>query len=565
MQLKDILSFKKESFFNGAVQADWFYDEEKSKIVSESYVFHGTKYFGVHESDVDTSNHSLIDTVSFAKTIMNKLYEDKDSSRFMLTIAGYGAGKSHLAVTLGNLISRHNTALSSRIIDNMISADDTHGEIFERHQQKKNLVIVLNGMNNFNLDFEIIKSCKLALKQHHLNEDIIENMTESYNVASHFLNQNFDLLGTKFDEYAQSSKYQSYSGNILKEKLMVNIQSDIEAFNIVNEVYKAINGSYIRWDDGITGARVLAKLCDELCHKQEIFENIVILFDEFGRYIEYTASNPKVAGDAALQQIFECVQNANGKMLFAGFIQSDLNAYMQRISENTNVIRYVGRYEASDKYYLSSNFETVLANLITKTDKYQSIISQTLTANYGGELKRLYGSITRWIGTSTKKAVWTKETIFNQLIIKGCFPIHPLTIWLLTNLSAWMQQRSTLTFVETLIQEKSNMEVDTSTLLDMYAYPIQIIDSPIFYELYNAEEKGLQNSQHCLLYKEILTKYEDRLSSFDINVLKSLVIINIAKFNIYDKEFLDTVRYHHNKNVVGSKLLEVIRESDDRN
>ena len=39
----------------------------------------------------------------------------------------------------------------------------------------------------------------------------------------------------------------------------------------------------------------------------------------------------------------------------------------------------------------------------------------------------------------------------------------------------------------------------------------------------------------------------------------------LKQFNIYDKEFLDTVRYHHNKNVVGSKLLEVIRESDDRN
>lgn len=39
----------------------------------------------------------------------------------------------------------------------------------------------------------------------------------------------------------------------------------------------------------------------------------------------------------------------------------------------------------------------------------------------------------------------------------------------------------------------------------------------------------------------------------------------LKKFNIYDKEFLDTVRYHHNKNIVGSKLLDIIRESDNRN
>ena len=39
----------------------------------------------------------------------------------------------------------------------------------------------------------------------------------------------------------------------------------------------------------------------------------------------------------------------------------------------------------------------------------------------------------------------------------------------------------------------------------------------------------------------------------------------LKQFNVYDKVFLDTVRYHHNNNVVGNKLLEIIRESDNRN
>lgn len=40
---------------------------------------------------------------------------------------------------------------------------------------------------------------------------------------------------------------------------------------------------------------------------------------------------------------------------------------------------------------------------------------------------------------------------------------------------------------------------------------------------------------------------------------------NILKhFNIYDKEFLDTVRYHHS-NKINNKLLDIIKESDNRN
>ena len=39
----------------------------------------------------------------------------------------------------------------------------------------------------------------------------------------------------------------------------------------------------------------------------------------------------------------------------------------------------------------------------------------------------------------------------------------------------------------------------------------------------------------------------------------------LKQFNTYDKEFLDTVRYHHSNKISGSKLLDVIRESDNKN
>lgn len=52
--------------------------------------------------------------------------------------------------------------------------------------------------------------------------------------------------------------------------------------------------------------------------------------------------------------------------MFIGFIQYELEAYLSHIDKTSNVIRYVGRYSASEKYYLSSNFETILANLLEK-------------------------------------------------------------------------------------------------------------------------------------------------------------------------------------------------------
>ena len=45
MKLGEILEFKRELYFEGAVQADWFYDREKAVRVAENFVFHGSDYF----------------------------------------------------------------------------------------------------------------------------------------------------------------------------------------------------------------------------------------------------------------------------------------------------------------------------------------------------------------------------------------------------------------------------------------------------------------------------------------------------------------------------------------
>ena len=103
MKINDIVSFSKESFFNGAVQTEWFYDDTKVATIAESYVFHGPQYYGVSSKDVEAGAHHLLDTASFAKNLTDKLYSTKPNNSFVMTIAGYGTGKSHLAVCLGAL------------------------------------------------------------------------------------------------------------------------------------------------------------------------------------------------------------------------------------------------------------------------------------------------------------------------------------------------------------------------------------------------------------------------------------------------------------------------------
>lgn len=92
-----------------------------------------------------------MDTCSYAKLISDKL-NSENGNPLMLTIAGYGTGKSHMAVTLGKLFENKDPDIVNRILSNMRSADKVIAEQIKTDNDKKNLVLVLNGMKDFNLN-----------------------------------------------------------------------------------------------------------------------------------------------------------------------------------------------------------------------------------------------------------------------------------------------------------------------------------------------------------------------------------------------------------------------------
>lgn len=544
MQIRELVQFSKERCFNGAVQTEWFYDRDRVEKVIESYVFHGPKYFGVSERDVDLGSHKLIDTASFALNIAKKLEAESPSNNFVLTVAGYGAGKSHLAVSLAALFSG-NPILSRIVTSNIALADKEIAAEVVSANKKKNLVIVLNGMNNFNLDAEVLKYVRLALAQNNLDDSILKALTKSYDIAKQFTEKTFDICQQQFEK-AASQHGISLKAQKLKELILNTIESSNHTLELVNDVYTEITGDTISWDRGLSAGDILTALYQNLCGHEKPFNKILVMFDEFGRYIEYAASNPTVAGEAALQQIFEAVQTANGGIIFVGFVQSELDAYLARIEKTSNIIRYVGRYKASENLFLSSNFETILANLLQKIDKsaYERVIGNALT-HYEHFHSNIASAINRWDRSALKKGVWTDRQLYTNIILKGCYPLHPITVWLLSNMNSWMQQRSAIAFAAEMVERISDDSIDSTWL--PYVYPINIVDSSIYNEMLNSEEKGLVQSQHCMLYRDIMVKIGDKLATNELIALKAILVVNIARFIFYNRDdAITALRYCSN-------------------
>jgi hypothetical protein len=526
MRIGDIIGFREDLFFEGAVQVDWFYNPSKGAKVASSFVFHGREYFGI--SDEQTGS-KMTDTVSFLKIITNKIEDDQRGNPFTLAIAEYGTGKSHLAVTLAQVLSGKDYMPDTykKVIDNIRRIDSETVKTIEGTGEKPNLVLAINGMRDFNLHYEILRAAGRSLRLYGYSDDNLKKLNRAHETAFRFLERNIDSNILLFEQKALDFDWHQ-KGTELAEKLRMALAEDKTAFDIINGVYEEINGHEIRWDEGVSANSVLETLLAEYCGISGTFNKIVIIFDEFGRYLEYASSaNSAQSGDSALQQIFEAVQNADGNIQMINFIQSDIKAYLQRVDKTRNISRYIGRYDASDKYHLSSNLETVFANLIDRKDKeaFETYIKSWQKRNKDTWID-IYSKIDKWLPL---KGLWKDKGLFDRVIVEGIYPLHPISTYMLTGLSGYLQNRSSLTLVNTHITALSAYELLENQECPL-VLPEQLLNGDLYSEMLVAEQEGRQLSRHCIRYDNILRKSGDKFSENMCKVLRANLVLKLLRF-----------------------------------
>lgn len=532
MELGKIIEFRKDLYFEGAVQADWFYSKEKAAKVAENFVFHGKQYYGVEDQGIGAKKR--IDTISFVRELVEKLNDDR-SNALSLAIADYGTGKSHLAVTLAQIFSGSQYMPESykRILENIASIDDEAASVIKENTQGRNFVMVLNGMRDFNLHSEILRAAQRSLSLYGLSDDCLKKINRAVQTAELFFERNIEGSFELFFDAAQKRGW-TYSESELIDRIKERLMTDEEAFEIVNEVYQKINGQEIRWDEGLSASSILEMLVSEFCGMNGLFDHIIILFDEFGRYLEYASGvNAAKSGESGLQQIYELTQktqNVEGYLHVINFIQSDIKTYLQRVDQTKNISRYIGRYDESEKYYISSNLETVFANLIQRKDKveFKNEIVSWLDEEED-TWKKLFEDMNKWLPT---KGMWKEYALFRKVAVEGIYPLHPISTYMLTNLSDYLQNRSSLTLISRYIDEYADLEVSNHPCV----LPEQLINGDLYTEMLSAEQEGRQKTQQCIKYDNVLAKIGDKLSEKSHAILRSNLILRILRFKTISYE-----------------------------
>jgi hypothetical protein len=520
-RLGDIVAFRGDRLFHGAVNVDWFgSDDGRSESASAAFVFHGPRYHGVQQEDVGTSHgHTLVDTASLARTVVRQAY-GVESQAFTLAIAGYGTGKSHLALTLATLLDGPSGSTAQRVLSALTAADEAIGSevsaILAEAKQQPCLVVALNGMQSFDLTAEVTRQLVRRVQERGIDSRPFDDLRPRFGQAVSLIRMSNPEIVNELIQYCET--------DTIEEVVFALGQQDERVYSKVHEFF-AQRGMAIRALAGESVREVLDVAVREYCGKGKPFQSLVILFDEFGRYMEFATVRSHIAGSGALQDLFETIQSHEGMASFVGFIQFELNAYVQRIAPEyrNEILRYVTRYQAAKRVYLSINLETLLASLLEKRKP------QELEARFGSPESRRESvsamqRLRRWFPQASNHRLWTDPVEFHEVVRRGCWPLSPFSTWFLFYLASagkHLQERSALGLLGDALSrhEGVTVPIDPSWALA----PVDLWSDALHNELLSSEEGGQQGAvAHA--FASVDARHGSRLTSDQRRILQTVVL-----------------------------------------
>ena len=528
--LNDIVDLREDRLFEGAIDVEWLIrDRDKAKRAAESFVFHGPTYHGVSQHDVGTAHgHKLIDSATFVQRVIQRT-DGTDDAPFTLAIAGYGTGKSHLAVTLAILLSEPTGMTADRILANIEAADDSISQDVRQSLSdlgKPVLVVALNGMSNFEMASELTRQIMDQLNSHSVDSRALDELRPRFKMAANLV---------QYMPEAESTLLASQCAVSTKNALIQKLKQQDETIYAKVYEYFAGKGIPIKAIGDETVKDVLETVCQEYCGDGRPFHRVLILFDEFGRYAEFATTRSQVAGSGVLQHLFEGIQSNSSKATFVGFIQFDLNTYVQRMAQDfrNEILRVSTRYQSADKAYLSINLETLIANLLEKkepavlSEHFDSIKSRRRSAD-------LVDKMNAWFPQTRNHRLWCDPDSFHQVVSKGCWPLSSYASWLLFHLAAGgqhLQQRSALALLGEAFERSKDRELEN---LDWTMAAVDLWSDSLQTELLTAEESGsLGTITHA--YANVMARSGHQFSEDERRLLLAAVLASKLGVSVRDR------------------------------
>lgn len=458
---------------------------------------------------------SFIPTASALEIIEDIMLSTAPSShdRARILIGSYGKGKSHLILVILSLLMYKDNSMFDRLL---MYIQEYNQELFQfiidYIRSDKKLLPVIIPANSGSLSQSFLLAMQKTLELFDLNDlipethfayvvETINNWKDNYKTTYQRFKNELNEPVSEFIDRLKSFDYSAYS---MFEELYPSLTSggEFNPFNVIDVI-----GLY----EDVT---------KELKHKG--YDGIYVIYDEFSKFLEADITKINSVDIRLLQDFAEkCNRSQEAQMHILLISHKDISNYIDKLPKR-KVDGWRGVSERFTRIEIKNDFFQIYQIIATVIGQ-DKVYFDKFFEKYISEFDNMY--ITYQAGTVFSEM--DEQQLKN--IVYNCYPLHPVTTFILPRLSEQVAQneRTLFTFLSSKnkntlfdVVSKTDKSLPIVTPDCLYDYFEPVIKN----ESYKSDIYKLWKISNNILRKLAQNKYNE----LGAKIIKTLAVIYIA-------------------------------------
>ena len=454
---------------------------------------------------------SFIPTASACRLIENLFMSvaPNSTNRAKILVGAYGRGKSHIVLMTLALLSRKDFSLFKKFFTeaHVLLPEFVKYVKDYANDDRRLLPVVITG-NTVDLAQSFLQALYAALQK----EGLAGLMPQTNMQGA------IDIIKMWHDDYPDTlHKFESLTGRSLDEFVAALSNFDMEAYREFIEMYPALtSGSRFNNFAGLNVVDVYEQVAAGL--RENGYDGLYVVYDEFSKYLEASIAEATESDVKLLQDFAEkCNRSGDNQIHLLLICHKDIANYIDgKLSkERVDGWRGVsGRFEHIEiRNGFAQSYELIESSIIKDRAKWKSFSEKN------AESFQLLES------QSVSANLIDKDNA--AMVIRGCYPLHPVTTFLLPRISEKVAQNERTLFTYLTSGEKNSFDSAYSDLNDemlSFVTPDGLYDyfEPLFRrETYTSEIHSLY-----VLTTRILARF-DR-TTLESKIVKTLMLFYVV-------------------------------------
>ena len=434
------------------------------------------------------------------------------TDRARILIGAYGRGKSHIILVLLSLLFKKDKAQFAALLDKMKTANPKLYEYTEEYLNsgRKLLPIVVSGSSS-----SLTQSFLYALQQALNDENLSGIMPDTHFKASVNAIENWK------EEYPETyEKFLSALDEPIEDFILSLKEYNVGAYERFIDLYPSLtSGSSFNPFLGFDVVELYEKVVDKL---SEIgYDGVYIVYDEFSKYLESSIGNATISDIKLLQDFAEkCTRSGKKQMHLMLICHKDIANYIDNNlpKEKVDGWRGVsGRFTHTTLHNNFSQMYEIISAVIKKEPSFWSGFTSE-NKNRFSELEERY---------KANGLIDSKNDDGVKAAIYGCYPLHPISTFILPRLSEKVAQNERTLFTFLSSQEKHTL----SAFLDDAEGDFPMLTPDYVYDYFEPLfRKEVYTSEIHKIYKlttNVLQKVDP--DSISAKILKTISLIYMVE------------------------------------